>query len=74
MKLFLLKRRKNDPAGYDEMRGCIIQAENEKQAREIASKNGRDEDRSIWTSARTVCNELKPGKVSKFILGDYLHG
>ncbi len=60
MNLYVLR-----PAGdfvvfsYDCQHGCVVRAENETQARAIASANAGDEGPAVWdSSAHTVCEVL----------------
>ena len=73
MALWLLKRK--DAVGYDEAAGFVISADDETSAREIASGNGGDENRSLWLDSGYVsCREITKREDSGVILRDYKHG
>jgi hypothetical protein len=69
MKLWLLERIEN--TSYDENRGFVIAAPNEKRAREIANKKHSDEG-SIWERYEEVsCREITRREPEGIILSDY---
>lgn len=45
MKLYLIKR---EECGYDEARGFVVAAENEAEARKLASIESGDEGKHCW--------------------------
>ena len=75
MRIYLLKRRKQHNARYDEAMGFVVRAATVQEARAIASENAGDEGREMWMDAnQTICTALvdtgKPG----LILSDFLRG
>lgn len=75
-RLWLLKRRE-DPAdvAYDETVGMVVRALSAHQAREIASKEARDEGAEVWRDPqRTVCTELGLSGPHGLILHDFKAG
>ena len=70
MQLYLLERKENDDAGYDEQLSCVVAANNPRQARKIAQANGGDEaggkakDNGFWLAASNVkCSLLASDSV-----------
>lgn len=56
MKLYLLRRM--DSVGYDEYIGFVVSADNETEAREIASEQFADEGKDKWHSQLDVSATL----------------
>ena len=73
-RLFLLERDWED-IGYDENIGFVIRAQNEKEARSIASNSGEDELDGTWLDVEHVSCKIIPldGK-SEVILGSFNAG
>lgn len=75
MKLWLLTRPEED-VGWDERAGCIIRAETEAQARQIAhDTGGGDEESAVWLDPKTTaCVEVTPAGKPGIILTDFNAG
>ena len=74
MKLWLLKRPEDD-CSWDEYDGFVIRAQNEVQARRIASENPGDEGASVWlSSVLSTCEELKNQGIPGIVLSDFMAG
>jgi hypothetical protein len=71
-QLFILERKAEK---HDEMRGIIIRARTEAEARAIASDSARDEGRITWLDSElSTCKPLTYEGETGFVLSDVLDG
>jgi len=60
---------------YDKCFGMVVIAENEFNARKIASSNCGDEGKSVWLDCNsTSCKELTNDGEGRLILSDFVNG
>jgi hypothetical protein len=71
-QLFILER---EAEKHDEMRGIIIRARTEAEARAIASDSAQDEGRITWLDSElSTCKPLTYEGETGFVLSDVLEG
>ena len=77
MKLWHLELLKDEDTGWDMMHGCVVRAETEQQAREIAGEGIRESDGGpgMWLAPeRASCVEVTQEGGPGFICIDFCDG
>jgi hypothetical protein len=74
MKLWLLRPADPDFHGWDVSSGFVVRAEDERQARELASLEAGDEGPNFWTSDKSRCVELERPGMPGVLLRDFNAG
>jgi hypothetical protein len=72
MKFYILKPKKYWQPWYDKTFGVIVRAENESEARQLASKMAGDEGSEVWLDpSTTVCDILLAEGPPEVIMVDF---
>ena len=67
MKLYLLRRKPDDPIGYDEACGFVVAARSPHTARKLAARKHGDEGEGTWLRTEySTCEEIAAR--TKFII------
>jgi hypothetical protein len=76
MRIYLLQRAAG-LIGYDEVRGFVIRASTQDEARQIAARESGDEGTATWLDAAQPCVQIGVATTDDragLVLKDFLHG